>query len=553
MTARAQVVVAIAAALVEYLLVSLLFDARELVPPFFDGIGELAPIPILIGAAFLILRAGGATAAAVEAHGASSDMAAPVIGRARVGQARYARRQALAYGLHTLLFLAFLGVSLRLRAARELDAASGTLDLAWATLAALVALSLAVAVLAGGAAELARRLVGPALLGPAVGVAAWAAGQGTGELWTPLSRATLVPTAALARLFAPELFVDFEELVVGTEPFSIRIDPVCSGYEGMGLVGVLMGAFLWTHRSSLRWPRALWLWVGAVVAAFVANVLRVTALLGLGVAGAPDAAIRGFHSKAGWLLFCAIALVAVALGRRARFFRRLADDEPADTSKTDNPSAAYLTPLLAWVAASLVAGLASDEPVRRLEALGLVAAGAALLFHRRELGRAFRGEPVRAEARGALPLALAVGVAVAALWLLFHPDDAASSAPIEELLARGSAAEGALWVALRLVASVAVVPLIEEPAFRGFLMRRLVAADFSRVPYERVTPLAVLASSLVFAVLHEQFIAGALAGAAYGAVAMHTGRLRAAVLAHVTSNAVIAGAVLFGGRWSLWT
>lgn len=551
MTARAQVVVAIAAALVEYLVVSILFDARELVPPFLHGIGSLAPIPILIGAAFLILRAGGAAQAAapLDAPGAAS-----ANGASGPWRVRFSPRQTLAYGLHLLLFLAFLGVSLRLREARELDAAAGALDLAWATLAALVALSLAVAALAGGAAELARRLAGPALLGSAVGVAAWAAGQGTGELWTPLSRATLVPTAALARLFVPELFVDFDELVVGTDSFSIRIDPVCSGYEGMGLVGVLMGAFLWTHRSSLRWPRALWLWTGAVVAAFVANVLRVSALLGLGVAGAPDAAIRGFHSKAGWLLFCAIALAAVALGRRAAFFRRLRGDEDASGAAVDNPSAAYLTPLLAWVAASLVAGLATDEPVRQLEVLGLAAAAAALFLHRHSLRRAWDGEPTpRAVPRAALPLALAVGVAVAALWLLFHPEDDASNDALEELLARGSPAGGALWIALRLVASVAVVPLIEELAFRGFLMRRLVASDFSRVPYERVTPLAVLASSLVFAALHEQFVAGALAGAAYGAVAMHSGRLREAVLAHATSNAVIAGAVLFGGRWSLWS
>jgi membrane protease YdiL (CAAX protease family) len=42
------------------------------------------------------------------------------------------------------------------------------------------------------------------------------------------------------------------------------------------------------------------------------------------------------------------------------------------------------------------------------------------------------------------------------------------------------------------------------------------------------------------------------AGMAYGAIAIKTGRIGEAVVAHATTNALIAAAVLLFDQWQLW-
>ena len=67
----------------------------------------------------------------------------------------------------------------------------------------------------------------------------------------------------------------------------------------------------------------------------------------------------------------------------------------------------------------------------------------------------------------------------------------------------------------RIVGSVVAVPLAEELAFRGYLTRRLIAADFQDVPLGRLTWLSFLVSSALFGALHGRWLAGILAGMIY--------------------------------------
>ena len=96
-------------------------------------------------------------------------------------------------------------------------------------------------------------------------------------------------------------------------------------------------------------------------------------------------------------------------------------------------------------------------------------------------------------------------------------------------------------------------PVVEELAFRGFLLRRLVSVNFTAVSYRHLTPLAVVVSSLAFGALHERWLAGAVAGVVYAGVAWRTGSLRDAVIAHAVTNALLAVVVLATGRYSLWS
>jgi CAAX prenyl protease-like protein len=62
----------------------------------------------------------------------------------------------------------------------------------------------------------------------------------------------------------------------------------------------------------------------------------------------------------------------------------------------------------------------------------------------------------------------------------------------------------------------------------------------------------VLGSSLVFGVMHQRMLAGTLAGAVYALVLLRRGELSDAVLAHGTTNALLAAYVLISGNWGMW-
>jgi CAAX prenyl protease-like protein len=117
-------------------------------------------------------------------------------------------------------------------------------------------------------------------------------------------------------------------------------------------------------------------------------------------------------------------------------------------------------------------------------------------------------------------------------------------------LVPGSSQAG--WLVLRTVVSVLVVPVAEELAFRGYLLRRLIARDFETVPFSQWSPWAVVASSAAFGAIHSGFLAGALAGLVFALVQIRGGSLSHAVVAHVASNAAVAAYVIGARQWWLW-
>jgi len=97
------------------------------------------------------------------------------------------------------------------------------------------------------------------------------------------------------------------------------------------------------------------------------------------------------------------------------------------------------------------------------------------------------------------------------------------------------------------------VPLVEELAFRGYLLRRLISPNFETVSMRRFTWPALIASSLLFGFLHgDRWLAGTVAGLLYGAASLRRGRIVDAIAAHATTNAMLAGYVILWGRWHFW-
>jgi exosortase E/protease (VPEID-CTERM system) len=340
----------------------------------------------------------------------------------------------------------------------------------------------------------------------------------------------------------------------------VEVAPICSGVEGIGLIAALMGAFLYLERRELVWPRALLLLPLSGLLVWLLNVVRITALIAVGTWGSPAVALGGFHSKAGWILFTVAALGTVLLARRLTVFRRkelrtavgmpapLVAQEPSDAASTETDelgafTAAYLAPMLAVLGVSMLTGLVPTDGFDGLYPLRVLAAGVALWHFRRRYSSLAVSRPW---------LGLGAGILLGAAWIAVasQPTGAAPH-PVAVALGALPSAAAAAWVGMRLFGSVVAVPVVEELAFRGFLMRRLVDRDFYRVRLDRLSWPALLLSSVGYGLLHAQWWQGIAAGLLYGLLVIARGRLTDAIVAHGATNAVLAAYVLVTGDWSL--
>jgi exosortase E/protease (VPEID-CTERM system) len=346
----------------------------------------------------------------------------------------------------------------------------------------------------------------------------------------------------LLRHVEPDVISDSNRRILGSRTFVVAISPACSGYEGIGMVAVFLAAFLWIFRSNLRFPQALLLIPVGLVGIWIANVLRITALIVLGTRWSRDVAVGGFHSQAGWIAFNAIALGLVTLTLRSPFFSR-AEREPAATG-CSNDTPAYLLPFLAIVATGMVCGALQPAGFDRLYPLKVIAAIVALW--------AFRGVYRTLDWRWSWH-AVAAGVFVFMLWMgLDRFDAAAHTTTLGDELARLSPAGGATWLGFRLLGSVVTVPIAEELAFRGYLLRWIGRVDLKDRDYARCSWTSVLISSVLFGLMHGRWLAGTLAGIVYALVVRRRGQLCDAIVSHAVTNLLIAEAVLVGGAWWLW-
>ena len=155
-----------------------------------------------------------------------------------------------------------------------------------------------------------------------VGMAACQAGQWAQALWGPLSDPTLALLEKILGGVVDRVISLRAARVIGTQTFAVKISPQCSGYEGLGLICVLLGAFLTSFHRRLRFPQAWLLWPLGVLAIWLLNVARISALVLLGIEYSPRLCVGGFHSQLGWLFFNVAALGMMATALRLRFFAR---------------------------------------------------------------------------------------------------------------------------------------------------------------------------------------------------------------------------------------
>src|SRR6185437_12033491 len=156
-------------------------------------------------------------------------------------------------------------------------------------------------------------------------------------------------------------------------------------------------------------------------------------------------------------------------------------------SRWENPTADYLLPLMAVLALGILARTLSSgfEALYALRPIGAAIAIALIWPRLRQLEWRFSW-------RGP-----AVGVLIFALWV-FASRLLTLAHGMPPALAAMPAPARLLWIGTRTAAAIITVPVAEELAFRGYLMRRVVSADFESVRFRSVGTTALLASALLF-------------------------------------------------------
>jgi exosortase E/protease (VPEID-CTERM system) len=362
-------------------------------------------------------------------------------------------------------------------------------------------------------------------------------------LWRPSAGLTFRLVHVLLDTVVHGVVADPARLVIGTTAFRIAISSSCSGLEGAGLMLVFTVAWIYYCRREYRRPHILVLIPASITLMWFLNALRIAALIMIGNAGAPAVALGGFHSQAGWIAFNASALGLVFAASRIQWLK-VAGGEAVPAPAFDNRAAAYLVPFLVILASAMFSQSVSAG-FEWLYPLRFAAAGAALWCFRDH----YRLLDWRISWFAPL-----IGLAVFLVWIgLDSFAGGSSDHSVPTALSAMPPWARTVWLAGRIGAAVITVPVAEELAFRGFLLRRLIQTQFDAVDPRTVTWLSILISSLLFGVLHgSRWGAGAVAGLLYAAVYARRGRIGDAVLAHAITNALLAGWVVFSGAWGMW-
>lgn len=320
---------------------------------------------------------------------------------------------------------------------------------------------------------------------------------------------------------------------IGTLEFWVAVGPQCSGVEGFALITVFWALYLALFRQSLAFPQVFLLWPIGILISWCFNVLRISALLVLGIEVSPELAIGGFHSHAGWLSFTILSVALILISQAIPFFRRTGSTQRSRSLPPffRDPVVAEILPFAVFMFSALLASTFTESPgVVYPMRLALMAGVLALFWP------VIRALPWRLD-----PLAAGLGLVIGALWVLTAP---AADGPVAHGGLTGVALLG--WVLTRTIGTSLMVPLIEELFFRGYLLRRIGGDG----PPWRLW-LAVAVSAALFAALHDRWIAAALAGVVFGALVVRSRNLTDAILSHALANVTIALWAIATGAWHI--
>ena len=150
--------------------------------------------------------------------------------------------------------------------------------------------------------------------------------------------------------------------------------------------------------------------------------------------------------------------------------------------------------------------------------------------------------------------AFLAGLFVFSLWILPYPawallgKDVAAVNPVQGQ----NTATVVIWLTIRLLGAALIVPIMEELFWRSFLMRWIDNKNFLSVSPEKVSTYALIATSCLFALEHQLWLAGLCAGLVYAWLYRTYRHLWIPIFAHAVTNGLLGAWVLLTGQWQYW-
>jgi exosortase E/protease (VPEID-CTERM system) len=370
-----------------------------------------------------------------------------------------------------------------------------------------------------------------ALLSPEISVAAR-------DVWYfyPLTQATFQSVLFVLKIFGVEAIAQPADYVLSSTStsFSIQVGGSCSGVEGLGLTTLFLGCYFHAFKQHLRFPNVWMLLPIALIFSWALNVVRIATLFSIGTNGNQDLAVSGFHSHAGWLMFTISAFTIIGGSTWVPWFRRRGNATAQPL--LEDWTAARTLPFAAFMGSALLLSTFTLLPdlwyfVKVLAISSVIVAF--LPVYRNHL--IWRPDAA----------AVLAGVAIGLLWIAFGFEDRSRSLALDPVLASLPLALWVGWVLVRLIGTVALVPVAEELIFRGYLLDRFAHnGQATRV-------IGLLLSTGLFAVMHGRWALAGCAGLVYGLLYLRSSRVTDSIVAHSASNAIIGLYALATAQWSL--
>ena len=273
--------------------------------------------------------------------------------------------------------------------------------------------------------------------------------------------------------------------------------------------------------------------IGAI-AIWVLNTTRIAALIFIG-GWNQDVALKGFHSAAGWIFFNVVAVGLVWTSSRFQLFAKAPESQ-----LSANPATGYVLPLIVFFASSLIASMFLIGSKFSTSAVAIPVLCA--LWYCRATLFSLQWKPSWISL-----LAGVMAFAIVAIMSGSNSADASIGTSLRHLpipIAAGS-------LLLGLAGSVIAIPTAQELAFRGYLARKLVAADFENVPFNQFTWFAFLGSSIVSGIVTTNWLPGILIGMIFALVMYRRRLLGDAILAHACCSGLLFLLAATTGKWSL--
>lgn len=157
--------------------------------------------------------------------------------------------------------------------------------------------------------------------------------------------------------------------------------------------------------------------------------------------------------------------------------------------------------------------------------------------------------------------AVVVGILICVLWVgldPYYPMNHIFLAPIPgdawvpfDRFGRASTLAWALIVG-RILGMTFVVPPIEEVFYRSFLYRIFIKDDWEKVPIGYFAGASFVTCSVVFGLMHYEWLPGIICGMAYLGLVIRKKRLGDAMTAHAITNFLLGVWVVWKGAWKFF-